>query len=581
MAATGKVIGTVTAVVGEAKATATDGTVRVLQVGDQVHSDEVITTSAAGSINVALTNGKTLDCGSDADLALHQGLLDVGVTAAPSSNTDIDSIQRAIAAGQDPSQVAAATAAGGAPAAGGADEGGAHSPVIVEQGNAASVVSSGFSTEGDTIAFEAPLTEQFAGRVVNSSSAPVVVTVDNEHAPVTPAFDNSFHASLPPVVEVPQAEAPAVVAEPPVTVVVDTPAQTNNEQAPIVVVQPNEPVDEQPSSDEPIVVAQPNEPTDEQPTSDEPIIVAQPNEPTDEQPTGDEPVIVVQPNEPGDDQPTGDDPIVVVDEETPAVVETPAFEPGTVSLNYSISANTNQDEQIGRLIFENGEHKYSTLVFFGQEGQQSPTAVELQFDLTEGSSTVKLQYIDAFAGNDDASTGKMATKIAIKDFGLGVDGEQILLAEQNDGVNIGVGNKNLMTEGSVNVDMTTGQAGDWDFHPMSASPAVDILDLTGSTLAVGNITAGTEVVNMKGSAEQELTLNAADVLNVTEGANILHIVGGKEDTLNVTGPGWSVVDGDASAAGTQASHFGWVQVNNQTSGATLLVDPDVNVHLMG
>ena len=96
MAATGKVIGTVTAVVGEAKATAADGTVRILQVGDQVHSDEVITTSAAGSINVALTNGKTLDCGADADLALHQGLLDVGVTAAPSTNSDVDSIQRAI-----------------------------------------------------------------------------------------------------------------------------------------------------------------------------------------------------------------------------------------------------------------------------------------------------------------------------------------------------------------------------------------------------------------------------------------------------------------------------------------------------
>jgi hypothetical protein len=44
MAATGKVIGTVTAVVGEAKATAADGTVRILQVGDAVHSDEVITT---------------------------------------------------------------------------------------------------------------------------------------------------------------------------------------------------------------------------------------------------------------------------------------------------------------------------------------------------------------------------------------------------------------------------------------------------------------------------------------------------------------------------------------------------------
>ena len=54
MAATGKVLGTVTSVVGEAKATAADGTVRILQVGDIVRSDETITTSAAGGVNIAL-----------------------------------------------------------------------------------------------------------------------------------------------------------------------------------------------------------------------------------------------------------------------------------------------------------------------------------------------------------------------------------------------------------------------------------------------------------------------------------------------------------------------------------------------
>src|SRR5687767_12810350 len=119
MAATGKVIGTVTAVVGEAKATAADGTVRILQVGDQVRSDESISTSAAGSINVALESGKTLDCGGDVSLTLHESILGVATAAstdAPAS--DVDAIQRAIAAGQDPSQVVAATAAGGAPAAG-------------------------------------------------------------------------------------------------------------------------------------------------------------------------------------------------------------------------------------------------------------------------------------------------------------------------------------------------------------------------------------------------------------------------------------------------------------------------------
>ena len=107
MASTGKVIGTVTAVLGEAKATAADGTVRILQVGDQVHGDEVITTSAAGSINVVLENGKTLDCGGDADLTLHEGILNVATAPAISAPaSDVEALQRAIAAGQDPSQVA-------------------------------------------------------------------------------------------------------------------------------------------------------------------------------------------------------------------------------------------------------------------------------------------------------------------------------------------------------------------------------------------------------------------------------------------------------------------------------------------
>jgi hypothetical protein len=603
MAATGKVIGTVTAVVGEAKATAADGTVRILQVGDQVHSDEVISTSAAGSINVVLANGKTLDCGGDADLALHQGILDVAVTSAPSA--DVDAIQRAIAAGQDPSQVAAATAAGGAPAAGGDVEGGAHSAVIIEQSNSASVVSSGFATEGDSITFETQVPQALPGTIVALSSAPVFVSADNETAPLPPAFDNSVPASIAVAVELPQAAAPV---ETPVTVVVETgapqetqnaqapvvvaqPSEPSNEQpvtdAPIVVAQPNEPTGEQPTSDAPIVVAQPNEPTSEQPASDEPIVVAQPNEPTDEQPTSDEPIVVAQPNEPTDEQP-GDEPVVVVVDETPpvTVVETPSEVPattipGTVSLTYSISANTNQDEQLGQLIFENGDNQFQTLVFFSQEGQQKPTAVSLNFDLTEETSTVKLQYVDAFAGNSDSNTGHTATKIAIKDFGLGIDNVPTVLAQENDGVNVGIGSKSLHTEGSVSVDMATGQAGDWSFSNPSESNGIDILDLTGTSLHVGDIAQGTEVINLMGSAAQELTLNAADVLNLSDGANVLHIVGGKEDSLNLDNS-WTVQDGDSSVAGAQPSYFGWVQINH-TDGATLLVDPDVQIKgaLMG
>ena len=158
MAATGKVLGTVTSVVGEAKATAADGTVRVLQVGDVVHSDEVITTSAAGAINIALESGKTLDCGANTDLSLHESILGLATAtaAAPAAPGSVEALQQAIASGQDPSQIAPATAAGGAPGAGGPGDGGGGTPVILEQANTAGVVSSGFPTEGDTITFPLP-----------------------------------------------------------------------------------------------------------------------------------------------------------------------------------------------------------------------------------------------------------------------------------------------------------------------------------------------------------------------------------------------------------------------------------------
>ena len=160
MAATGKVLGTVTSVVGEVKATAADGTVRILQVGDKVHADETLNTGTLGSVNIVMENGTTLDCGANTDLAMHEGMLGVAAaTATPTSAApagDVAALQAAIAAGADPSKVAEATAAGGAPAAGGGDDSGGSTPVIIEQTNSAGVVTSGFPTEGAGIGFPAP-----------------------------------------------------------------------------------------------------------------------------------------------------------------------------------------------------------------------------------------------------------------------------------------------------------------------------------------------------------------------------------------------------------------------------------------
>jgi hypothetical protein len=521
------------------------------------------------------------------------------MTAAASPASDVDSIQRAIAAGQDPSQVAAATAAGGAPAAGGADEGGAHTPVIIEQGSSASVVSSGFSTEGDSIAFPNETPQALPGVVVVASTLAPVVSNSEQHAPVfsTVADDHSNAPASVPAPSAPVFEtnnpvvaanesAPSAGNQPEAPVTVDAPVVVADAgSTPVVVADAgsNSPA-EQPQP--PVAQNEPSTPTTEQPSTpaEEPIIVAS----NDDQPTtpSEDPVIPTSNDDQPGDQPQ-QPPVVIdtTDQNLPPVTDsgTPTDEPwtpGTVSLSYSLSANTNQDEQIGMLTFENGGNEFQTLVFFGQEGQQNPTSMALGFDLTEETSTVKLQYVDSFAGNSDSNTGHTNQKIAVKDFGLGIDGEPVVLAQQSDGVNVGVGSKTLMTEGSVDIDMSTGHVGDWSFSNPSTPTGIDILDFTGSKLDLGAVVdsdlESIEVINLKGSATQELSLSVGDVLKVTDGADVLHIVGGKEDTLNLTDSGWHVADGDAGAAGIQPSYFGWVQVTHD-SGATLLVDPDVNI----
>jgi hypothetical protein len=386
-------------------------------------------------------------------------------------------------------------------------------------------VSSGFLTEGDTITFAPAQVESMPGAVVATAEIPDSGVADQ---PATPAIDT-------PEIVVsdsnPGGEEPAPEANPP----------ANN---PVIVADSGS--NEQPQP--PVVVTQPSEPSNDNPSSS----------------VGDPVIVVTQPET--DDTPA-EEPVVVVTE--------PETSSESVALAYTITANTKQDEQIGRLLFQNGDNEFQALVFFSQEGQQKPTSVALNFELTDDTSTVKLEYIDAFAGNSDDSTGHTAQKIAIKDFGLTIDGVPTVLAQENDGVNVGVGSNSLESEGTVQVDMGTGEASDWTFANPDQASGIDILDLTGTSLDVSDVTAGTEVINLQGSLAQEMTLNAEDVLNMA-GSDALHIVGGKEDTLNLADEGWTVADGDADAAGVQPSYFGWVQVTHD-SGATLLVDPDVNI----
>ncbi|MBI3917015.1 MAG: retention module-containing protein, partial [Betaproteobacteria bacterium] len=171
-AATGKVVGTITIVVGNVKIIGADGVERIAKVGDKVLANESLATGADGIIQVQLVNGKMIDLGRESTLALTDALIAEAGAAAPGLAPTVPTVvspedaaaqakaQAAaeaakIAAGADPTQVTEATAAGGAPAAGGGADGGGGTPVIIDQANSTGQVTSGFTTRPANLGFPA------------------------------------------------------------------------------------------------------------------------------------------------------------------------------------------------------------------------------------------------------------------------------------------------------------------------------------------------------------------------------------------------------------------------------------------
>jgi len=149
-------IGVVSKVVGQVFAVAGDGTRRLLVEGDRVFAGEQLDTGVGGAISVHLQNGQDLALGRGSSLALNEGLLHhaapdiqvlderVGVTALD----DVNALQQAIAAGQDPTQVSEPTAAGPTGATGVPSGGGSHSFVLLTEVGGAVDPTIGFPTEG-------------------------------------------------------------------------------------------------------------------------------------------------------------------------------------------------------------------------------------------------------------------------------------------------------------------------------------------------------------------------------------------------------------------------------------------------
>ncbi|SDZ34573.1 retention module-containing protein [Pseudomonas sp. NFIX28] len=153
-----RLIGVVSKVVGQVMAVAADGSRRVLVEGDRLFAGDQLVTGAEGAIAVRLQNGQELTLGRDSSLQLTPQLLahqaphvQTPEAVAPSDAqlSDVEQLQKAIAAGADPTQTGEATAAGAGATGGNAGAlGGGHTFVLLEEvaGRVEPVI--GFPTAG-------------------------------------------------------------------------------------------------------------------------------------------------------------------------------------------------------------------------------------------------------------------------------------------------------------------------------------------------------------------------------------------------------------------------------------------------
>ena len=110
-------IATVSAVTGDAYVRDSDGQLRLLEVGDQLKEGDVLLPSSAGNVELMMADGTSLSFGDPVEITLTREMLtDQTVIAEEESITDpsVAAVLSALEAGQDPSQVLPAPAAGAA-----------------------------------------------------------------------------------------------------------------------------------------------------------------------------------------------------------------------------------------------------------------------------------------------------------------------------------------------------------------------------------------------------------------------------------------------------------------------------------
>ncbi|WP_047292415.1 retention module-containing protein [Pseudomonas fluorescens] len=176
-------IGIVTKVIGQVFAQGTDGTRRALVEGDRLFAGDQVITGAEGAVAIHLQNGHELTLGRDSSMTLSGQLLanqavhidsPEALTPSEAQLTDVEQIQKAIAAGEDPTKAAEATAAGpNAPTGVPGEAGGGHSFVLLTEvgGRVDPVI--GFPTAGFNGIPEFP-EERHNAVIDNGDNTPIV-----------------------------------------------------------------------------------------------------------------------------------------------------------------------------------------------------------------------------------------------------------------------------------------------------------------------------------------------------------------------------------------------------------------------
>ncbi|AZZ74993.1 type I secretion target [Pseudomonas sp. RU47] len=187
-------IGTVTKVIGQVFAQSADGTKRALVEGDRLFAGDQLITGAEGAVAVHLQNGQELTLGRGSSMTMTGELLAgqaahvnaaEAVTPSDAQLTDVEQIQKAIAAGDDPSQTAEATAAGpNAPGGAPGEAGGGHSFVLLTEVGGRVDPIIGFPTAGFGGIPEFP-EERHNAVIDNGDDTPAVVVPPPVNNPVT------------------------------------------------------------------------------------------------------------------------------------------------------------------------------------------------------------------------------------------------------------------------------------------------------------------------------------------------------------------------------------------------------------